>query len=276
MYNDYYINAMVKIWRLKRLGIKTIDNYKGHLERYLNHFKTMPEQITHNQQMDYFLNLKSPTHRNQAIAVIRQMHLHILNKPIEWTSLPYAKKDKSLPEYFTQEEITTLIAAIQNPKQKCFAAIQYLCGLRVSEVLNIKMTDISTKTMLLRINGKGRKQREINLPNAVIPFIKDYWTWVSPKPKQFLFEGQYGGRYSSRSMQLVIGRAKQKAGLGHKKCSTHGLRHSAATHRLNDLGWSTRHVQVFLGHSNIKTTERYTHVSANDMKKLNQPMLHAH
>lgn len=273
MYDDYYINSMVKIWRLKRLEIKTIDNYKGHLERYLKQFNCLPELITREQRWDYFLTMDSPSHRNQAIAVVRQFYIHILKFPIHWAELPYAKKDKPLPEYFTEEEVQRLIGCIRNPKQKCFAALQYLCGLRIGEVIALKMTDISTKTMLLRINGKGRKQREINLPEAVLPFIKDYWKWVSPKPITYLFEGQYGGRYSARSMQLVLNRAKQSAGLSHKKCSTHGLRHSAATLRINKLRWSTRETQVWLGHASSKTTEIYTHVTADDLKRLPQPAL---
>ncbi len=269
----YYINAMIKIWRLKNHSVKTVLNYKGHLERYLNHFGVYPETIPRHQQVDYFLKLKSISHRNQAMAVVRQLHHHILNQPIPWHELPYGKKRKSLPEYFTEEEVKQLVHAIRNPKQQCFIALQYLCGLRVQEVINIKLTDISTKEKIIRINGKGAKQREINLPDAAIPYLKKYWNWVMPKPTVYLFQGQYGGQYSARSIQQVLNRAKEKCGLQHKICSTHGLRHAAATHRINKLGWNTRQVQHFLGHASIKTTEIYTHVTAADLQQLPQPTI---
>lgn len=273
MDESYYINAMINIWRLKGNSVRTIFNYKGHLLRYLQHFKQFPETITRQQQIRYFLTIKSASHRNQAIAVIRQLHEHLLNDPISWQQLPYCKKKKSLPQYFTEDEVKRLIHSIRNPKHQCFAAIQYLCGLRISEVINLKQTDISTKEKTLRINGKGSKQREINLPDAAIPYLKKYWAWVMPKPRQFLFEGQYGGRYSSRSMQLVINRAKEICGLQHKLCNTHGLRHAAATIRINKLGWQTRQAQVWLGHARVTTTEVYTHVGVNDLKQLPQPIL---
>lgn len=269
----YYINAMINIWRLKGHSVKTVHNYRGHLERYLNHFNVYPETIAREQRWNYFLALKSASHRNQAMAVVRSLHLHILKSPIDWTELPYTKKEKSLPHYFTHDEVKQLLNAITNPKQKCFIAIQYLCGLRVQEVLNLKLTDISTKEKVIRVNGKGSKQRDINLPDAAIPYLKSYWHWIQPKPSVYLFQGQYGGQYSAKSIQLVLTRAKEKTGLQHRKCSTHGLRHAAATYRINKLGWNTRQTQRFLGHSSIKTTERYTHVNVEDMKLLNQPVL---
>lgn len=273
MDENYYINAMWKIWRLKGNSERTISTYMGYLKRYLAHFKVYPETITNEQRVDYFLKFHDASTRNQAMAVIRQLHEHLLKQPIDWRDLPYTKKKETLPEYFTEEEVKQLLAAIRNPKHKCFIALQFSCGLRVSEVLNIKQTDINTKDLTLRINGKGSKQRDINLPETVIPYIKAYWGWVSPTPKMYLFEGQYGGRYSSRSIQIVLSEAKQKCNLAHKKCSTHGLRHAAATQRINKLGWNTRQVQCFLGHKNIKTTERYTHVGVNDFKELAQPVI---
>lgn len=262
---------MVKIWRLKGLSLKTIDNYKGHLRRYLNYFKKEPIEIKLSDQQDYFLKL-NVHHRNQAIAVIRQLHFHLMNKPIDWRDLPYCKKPKHLPEYFTGEEVKLLLKNITNPKQKCCVAIQYLCGLRISEVVDLKQSDINTKLKIIRVTGKGNKQREVPLPDDTIKYLKLYWKWVSPKPKIYLFGGQYGGKYSPRSIQQVINRAKEKAGIN-KECNSHGLRHSAATIRINKLGWNTRQTQEFLGHSSIKTTEIYTHVGIKDMQNLTQPSI---
>lgn len=272
MDSAYYINSMIKIWRLKGFSVDTVKNYTSHLKAYLEKF-AIPESVTKEQRWDYFLTIPEGTHRSQRMTVVRQLHEYLLRSPIDWRDLPYTKKKEKLPAYFTETEVQQLIVATSNPKHKCFLAIQYLCGLRVREVLNIKLTDISTKENIIRINGKGSKQRELNIPAALIQYLKSYWKWINPKPKEYLFEGQYGGRYSARSIQLVLDRAKEKCGLAHKTCSTHGLRHAAATLRINKLGWNTRQVQAFLGHKNIKTTERYTHVTAEDFKQLNQPIL---
>lgn len=270
---SYYLNGMTKVWKLQNKGFKTILNYQGHLRRYLEYFKCFPETITREQRWDYFLTLNNVSHRNQAMAVIRQLHLHLLNQPIPWQELPYGKKPETLPEYFTEEEISRLLSCISNHKHRCMIAMQYLCGLRVSELCTIKITDLNTKTKVLRITGKGGKQREIAMPPALINYLKLYWHYEAVKPTTYLFPGQYGGAYTARSVQEIVAAAKNKAGLQHKKCSTHGLRHGAATMRINKLRWDLREVQVFLGHKNAKTTERYTHVGVEDMKSLPQPTI---
>jgi len=268
--DNNYVSSMFKIWRLKNLSDRTIINYIGHLRRYLAIFPD-PTIVSLEQQWDYFLTIQTPTHRNQQIAVIRQLHEFILKKPISFTDLPYANKSHKLPEYFTEEEVSRLLQVITHPKQRCCIALQFLCGLRVNEVINVRLTDINSRAGTLLIHGKGNKQRIVPLPESAINYLKLYWNWVQPKPKTYLFTGQHGGKYSARSIQIAIKNAKNKIGMTNKSCSTHGLRHGAATARINKYGWNLRQVQVFLGHRNSKTTERYTHVSIEHLKELPAP-----
>lgn len=263
---------MVKVWRIKGLAIGSLKTYIACLNQYLHHFNCYPEEISREQRWDYFSKINVDSSRNQAMTVVRQMHEHLLRKPIPWQELPYAKKQDSLPQYFTEEEISRLLNAISNPKQKCIVALQYACGLRVHEVVKIKQSDINSRLKELRIKGKGGVERIVPLPDWIINQIKIYWNSAYRPRNEYLFEGQYGGHYDERSVQKVFAFAKRKCGIN-KKCSTHGLRHSAATHRLNTKEWDLRSLQVFLGHKNVKTTEKYTHVSIEHLKELPPPII---
>lgn len=266
----YYIDNMTKIWRIKGLAVESLKTYIGCLNVYLDHFNCPPLTITREQRWDYFSSIQSPSTRSQAMTVVRQMYEHLLNSPIHWQELPYVKKPDTIPQYFTLEETKRLINAISNPKQRCIVAMQYACGLRVHEVVKIRQADINSKLKELRIKGKGGKERMVPLPDWIIQEIKTYWHSAYRPKNDYLFEGQYGGHYDERSVQQVVAAAKKKAGIT-KPCSTHGLRHAAATHRLNNQQWDLRSLQVFLGHRNSKTTERYTHVSIDHLNGLKAP-----
>ena len=139
----------------------------------------------------------------------------------------------------------------------------YGLGLRVSEIVNLKITDIDSKSMQVFIErAKGKKDRYVNLPQSILVQLRAYF--VEYKPKIYLFEGQYGGQYSSRSAQQVFRNALLKAKIN-KKASIHSLRHSFATHLLEN-GANLREIQELLGHNSLKTTEIYTHIT-DKMKK---------
>lgn len=147
----------------------------------------------------------------------------------------------------------------------------YGMGLRLSEILNLKIADIDSKTMQVFIErGKGKKDRYANLPQSILEQLRVYY--IEYKPKEYLFEGQYGGQYSSRSVQQVFKKSLEKARIT-KKVGIHSLRHSFATHLL-DNGTDIRFIQELLGHNDIKTTLVYTHVTDKSIRKIVSPLDH--
>jgi site-specific recombinase XerD len=145
----------------------------------------------------------------------------------------------------------------------------YGMGLRVSELVLLKIKNIDSKNMQVLVQGaKGKKDRYVQLPHSIVTELREYYKEY--KPKEFLFEGQYGGAYSARSAQAVFKQAMQRARIN-KTVGIHGLRHSYATHLL-EMGVDTAFIQKLLGHNNIKTTLIYTHVSNPALRKIKSPL----
>ena len=153
-----------------------------------------------------------------------------------------------------------MILNTKNIKHKCIIALIYSCGLRRSEALNMKINDLDSSRMMIKIIGaKGKKDRYVQFPEGILPMLRAYYKEF--KPKIWLFEGQKGGPYSGESILKVIKGAAKAAKLN-KRVYPHILRHSYATHNL-EQGIDIRYIQAWLGHDSIKTTERYTHVAQN-------------
>ena len=145
----------------------------------------------------------------------------------------------------------------------------YSAGLRRSELLNLKNLDIDSKRMLISVrNAKGMKDRMVPLSPTILEMLREYY--MQYKPKDYLFEGQYGDRYSERSLELVLKKAVNHAGIK-KNVHLHMLRHSYATH-LMEAGTHLRHIQELLGHKSPKTTQIYTHVSREEISKIISPL----
>ncbi|MEO0334485.1 MAG: tyrosine-type recombinase/integrase [Bacteroidota bacterium] len=142
-------------------------------------------------------------------------------------------------------------------------------GLRRGELLNLKLTDVDSKRMLIRVkSGKGGKDRYTLLSKTLLNDLRQYYRLHTPK--EYLFEGQYGGKYSGRSVGQLLAQAAQRAGV-RKRVTPHMLRHSFATHLL-ESGTDLRYIQSLLGHSSSKTTEIYTHVAVNSFKSIKNPL----
>ena len=167
------------------------------------------------------------------------------------------------------EEVASLIGEVGNVKHRAMLMAGYSAGLRVSEIVNLKIRDIDSKRMIIHIHGaKGKKDRLVPLSQKLLVVLREYVGQY--KPKVYLFEGQGGAAYSTRSVQLVLAAAKRKAGIT-KQGSVHSLRHSYATH-LMESGTDIRFIQELLGHNSITTTMRYTHVSKKDIGKIESPL----
>ena len=179
------------------------------------------------------------------------------------------RKSRHLPNILSKEEIKILLDSISNLKHKTMLALTYACGLRKSELLSLRITSVDSKRKLLVIKGaKGNKDRVVPLPEGMINMLRSYY--VANKPKCWLFEGQkYGEKYSETSLQMIFRRAVSKGGIK-KAVTLHSLRHSYATHLLEN-GIDLRYIQELLGHKSSKTTEIYTHVTEKAIEKIKSP-----
>jgi site-specific recombinase XerD len=201
---------------------------------------------------------KSNSYVNLSINSIKFFYEIVHGMPNRFYSVERPRKIKQLPEVLSKEEIVKIINNTNNIKHKCIVGLLYSSGLRRSELLNLNVTDIDSKRMVVIVkNAKGNKDRISVLSPSILKDLQKYYKEY--RPKKYLFEGQKGGKYSVTSVLNIISAAAKKAGI-HKKVTPHMLRHSFATHLLEN-GTDIRHIQLLLGHSSTKTTEIYTHVA---------------
>ena len=200
-----------------------------------------------------------------------QFYYHqVLGKKYYTFKLPRPKKEKKLPTVLTMEECLQVFKAVDNPKHKLLLLIGYGAGLRVGEIVTLQWNDILFDEHKIHLkNAKGKKDRMVMLPYSIIQSLLVYKKLY--KGKQYVFEGQFAGEpYSTTSVQTVMRQALEKSGLS-KKATVHTLRHSFATHLLEN-GTDIRYIQQFLGHASIKTTTIYTHLTKSAVDKIKSPL----
>lgn len=257
----------------KGYSSKTIKSYLSHFANYLVFSKGDNEVTTVNNYMLHLIKVRkcSYSHCNQVINAIK-LYAKISNR-IDYKKFafyPRPKTEVKLPKVLGQEEVKVLFEQVNNKKHKCELMIAYSCGLRVSEVANLKVTDIDSIRMIVIIRqSKGRKDRITTLSIKMLEELRSYY--IEYQPKVWLFENPTkDGPISSRTLQVIFNRAKNKAGI-RKSATFHSLRHSYATHLL-ESGVDLRFIQELLGHANSKTTERYTHVSTRSIQNIPNPL----
>lgn len=196
--------------------------------------------------------------QRQMIGAIKLFYSKRPERKLDLERVQYPRKAQPLPKILSLEEIGRLLASVSNMKHRCLIALQYGCGLRVSELLRLRLRDLWMEDGLLFIRGsKGQKDRRVKLSSKLVAEVGRYRD--AYRPTDYLFEGQQGGLYSANSVNQVLQKAAKAAGIK-RKVSSHMLRHSYATH-LMDRGIDLRIIQELLGHKSSRTTEIYTHVS---------------
>lgn len=206
---------------------------------------------------------------NGKINAIKFYFEQVLHKPKMFFDIPRPKKPSTLPSLLSKKDITKILNQCENSKHLIALKLCYGLGLRVSEVVNVKIEDIDSSRMQIKVVGaKGKKDRYLPLPKVLLEPLRAYF--VEHRPKEYLLEGRYGGQYSKGSVQKVFKNALHKAKI-RKKIGIHGLRHSYATHLL-EAGADLRFIQELLGHHSIKTTQIYTKVSKKDLSKIISPL----
>jgi site-specific recombinase XerD len=208
------------------------------------------------------------SHLHTAINALKFYFEQVEGRGKEFYDIPRPKKPLRLPHILAEEEVVALVRSTPNLKHRALLMTAYGAGLRVSELVNLKLGDVDSKRMMLFIEqSKGKKDRMVPLSKLLLEILRIYVKEY--KPKLYLFEGEKGA-YSSRSAQEVLKEAKKRAGI-YKRGSIHSLRHSYATHLLEG-GTDIRYIQTFLGHNSLKTTLRYTHVMMPKMSNIGSPL----
>jgi len=212
----------------------------------------------------------SRAYHDQAVSALKFLYEQVLKKPAVTDGIPRPRKERKLPVVLSQEEIAKLLSTVENLKHKVLLMLIYSAGLRVSEVVRLRVSDIDGQRRLIRVRGgKGRKDRYTLLSEMVLKLLREYWK--AYRPKDWLFPGQKEGSHlTTRTVEKILERARQRASIG-KHCTVHTLRHSFATHLLED-GTDLRYIQELLGHKSSKTTEIYTHVSRKDLARIVSPL----
>ncbi|WP_339817346.1 tyrosine-type recombinase/integrase [Paenibacillus sp. FSL R7-0216] len=277
--------------KLKGYSLKTSKAYRGHVRRYLQNlagYLEVKSPGTHKEEKfesaiidssrakQYALQLleqgHSPAYVNQAISALRFMTVEVFKQPSEQAKYIRPKKEKKLPYILSEQEVLRVIQAPTNLKHRTMLYLAYASGLRVSEVVRLRITDIDPVRGILRVRqGKGKKDRHTLLSQTAWDMIKKYVKAERLSTSLWLFPGQHPGSHlHQRSLQKVFKEALQTSGVM-KQVGIHVLRHSFATHLLEN-GTDLRYIQELLGHANPSTTERYTHVSTKNLKRIQSPL----
>lgn len=259
----------------KRYSEQTIRTYTSYFRDFASHFRRKDlENITTDEINQYILELirkKGISHsqQNQSINAIKFYYEKVLEREKLYFKIERPKRELKLPDVLSKEEIAAMIDSTDNLKHKCLIVMIYSCGLRRSEAIDMKISDIDSDRMLIKIRGaKGKKDRYVQLARGALDMLRQYYKEY--RPSVWLFEGQKGGQYSAESIMNIVKQAGRKAGIK-KNVYPHILRHSFATHHL-EQGTDLRYIQEWLGHSSSKTTERYTHVSKADFSRFRNPV----
>lgn len=250
----------------------TLKNYLRMNRDLLDFIKKSPEEITEDDVKKYLVN--SPSEKSSSstilfLAAIKYAYLGVLKKDIV-QNIKRPKRDKRIPVVLSKDEVKKLIENLNYEKSKLIVSLMYACGMRVSEIVSLKVDDFDFNEKIGHIRqGKGRKDRVFNIPEFLFDDLKKQAEAQKESKQEFLFNGPKG-KLSSRNLQKIVSRAAKRAGIN-KSVHCHTLRHSFATHLLeNDV--DIRKIQELLGHSNLSTTQIYTHVSTEELKKIKSPI----
>lgn len=255
----------------------TIQNYYVSFFNFLFYCSTInrqAEDLSAEEVNDVVLKIASHNYHSTStthlmINAVLYFYKNILNRQDYKSQIHRPQKERTLPRVMAREEIEMILNGCINIKHKTALSLLYSCGLRASEIINLKISDVDSKRMVILIrNAKGYKDRTVMLSEKILQMLKEYYKIY--RPKAYLFEGQYGDKYSITSLRQVLGQACKRSGLKHKP-TLHWLRHSFATHLL-EAGTDIRYIQQLLGHSSTKTTEIYTYVSTKHISQIKSPL----
>jgi len=270
-------DAMLADLELRRYRPSTIKQYLRCAGNFVLHFMRPAEELGEAEVRGFFLHL---VHIRKATAFVHKMHVaavsflytHTLRQPevVHW--LPWPKLPKPLPVVLSGSEVLALLEAVESPKYRAILMCAYGAGLRVSEACELTSADIDSKRMLIHVrDGKRGRDRYVMLSVCLLQALRTWWRVERPARENYLFSGgEAGSHVSANAVRIVVKKAALAAGV-EKRTTPHVLRHSFATHLL-ESGTDLRVIQELMGHSSIRTTARYAHVSAAHLARTKSPL----
>ena len=262
--------------RIRNYSPRTEETYIEAVARFARHFGKSPEQLGAAQITEYQVWIRETRHVsaslfNQVVCALRFLYAEVLNRPDEVVRIAYARTEKHLPVVLSVEETARFLASIEIPRYRVLLTTIYSAGLRLGEALALRAGDIDSSRMLIRIRqGKGKKDRYVPLSPLVLELLREHWHREKLTDLLFARDQDRSRPLSDTTVQKYVRRAARAAGF-RKIITARTLRHSYATH-LIEKGTSTRVVQVLLGHTNVHTTETYTHVSPQTLGTIISPL----
>lgn len=263
---DNLLKKLEENLKFKNYSKETIKSYLNHVKKYLEFAKD--KGLNEESAKKYLLNKLSknePSSVAHNIFAIKYFFREVLQKELD---IPNPKRNKTIPEILTVQEIKKMIESINNIKHRLILKLLYGCGLRVNEIINLKKSDLNFEEQLIKINlSKGKKDRFVKIPESVVEEIKSYFLLNN---SEILFPSSRGGNLTKKTVGKIVENATRKAEIK-KRVYPHLLRHSFATHLL-EQGTDLRIIQKLLGHSDIKTTQIYTQISQASIKNIKSPL----
>ncbi len=254
----------------------SVKNYCSNFAGFLSHFEKMgithPDRINSNMVIEFLSQFKEPSTHSGYHSAIKIYYEKIARVGIEkFKYIERPKRNKKLPIVLSVDEIQRMFDVCENKKHRVILALLYSCSLRVSELINLKWEHIDRSRMIINIiQAKGKKDRQVGLNEPLIKLLTEYYNQY--KSKGYVLNGQNDSpQYSERSVGEVVKQLAVKAGICNKRVYTHLMRHTSATHMV-ESGIDINLIQKLLGHSNVKTTNVYLHISHNHIRKINSPL----
>jgi integrase/recombinase XerD len=263
---------------LRNYSQKTIKAYLSCLRKFVKYFQPRhPRELTVDDIREYLLHLITEEKHssgtvNQSFNALRLLYVDLYDMPFVIGTLPRPRREKRLPDVLNEDEIGRLFSSVDNTKHRVMLMLAYASGLRVSELVRIRIEDIDGPRGVIHIrDAKGKRDRFTILPESLRGQLLVYWGEYELGKRGWLFPGYKPTQHlSERSIQAVLHRALDRAEIK-KPITMHTLRHSFATHLL-ERGTDIRYIQTLLGHQSVRTTEIYTHVSKKEIGKIRSPL----
>ncbi len=266
---------MINDMQIRHLSPRTIRTYTDHVAKFAQHFGRSPELLGPEEIRHYQLHLIHTRHvswsaYNQAVCALRFLYRITLKKNADIGDIPFPRQERRLPVILSPAEVFRFLDAITSLKYRAILMTTYAAGLRISEVTRLRVSDIDSERMVIRIQqGKGRKDRYVMLSPALLTVLRLYWQ--AARPATWLFPSRQPDRpISLTAVQKACRRAARDADLS-KHVTVRTLRHCFATHLL-EAGANVRIIQTLLGHKSVQTTEIYTHVSTKTVRATQSPL----
>lgn len=253
-------------------SINTVNNYVSCLKVFFGKSeKDHPKNINEEDIKTFLSKMNEPNTQRNYHSAIKMFYNICMGQKNKFKYIPYAKKSNKLPIVLSVDEVQRMFDVCENKKHKVILALLYSCSLRVSELINLKWGHIDRSRMIINIiQAKGKKDRQVGLNDKLIELLKEYY--LEYKPIIYVLNGQGdAAQYSERSVGEVVKQLAEKAGIKNKRVYTHLLRHTSATHMV-EARTDINLIQRLLGHSSVKTTSIYLHISHNHISKIQSPL----